>query len=65
MQLLKTEKARAELQGGTRTLGQRERALLILADGGNLGLGANCRGLKRGFTLDSNQQIGSRLMFGW
>ncbi|CAM8657116.1 hypothetical protein MCEMSEM22_01936 [Comamonadaceae bacterium] len=35
MQLLKTEKARAELQGGTRTLGQRERALLILADGKN------------------------------
>jgi hypothetical protein len=33
MQLQKTDKARAELQGGSRTLGQRERALLILADG--------------------------------
>ena len=33
MQLQKTDKARAELQGGIRTLGQRERALLILADG--------------------------------
>ena len=35
MQLQKTDKARAELQGGSRTLGQRERALLILADGKN------------------------------
>lgn len=35
MQLLKTEKARTELQVGNRTLGQRERALLILADGRN------------------------------
>lgn len=33
MQLQKTDKARAELQSGMRTLGQRERALLILADG--------------------------------
>jgi hypothetical protein len=33
MQLQKTDKARAELQGGSRTLGQRARALLILADG--------------------------------
>ena len=33
MQLQKTDKARAELQGGSRSLGQRERALLILADG--------------------------------
>lgn len=33
MQLQKTDKARAELQSGSRTLGQRERALLILADG--------------------------------
>lgn len=33
MQLQKTDKARAELQSGIRTLGQRERALLILADG--------------------------------
>jgi hypothetical protein len=35
MQLLKTDKARTELQIGNRTLGQRERALLILADGRN------------------------------
>ncbi|MDZ7919782.1 hypothetical protein [Rhodoferax sp.] len=35
MQLQKTDKARAELQGGSRTLGQRQRALLILADGKN------------------------------
>ncbi|WP_138515497.1 hypothetical protein [Rhodoferax bucti] len=35
MQLLKTDKARAELQGGSRTLGQRERTMLILADGKN------------------------------
>ncbi len=35
MQLLKTDKARAELQVGNRTLGQRERTLLILADGKN------------------------------
>ena len=35
MQLLKTDKARTELQIGNRTLGQRERAMLILADGGN------------------------------
>lgn len=33
MQLQKTDKARAELRSGMRTLGQRERALLILADG--------------------------------
>jgi hypothetical protein len=33
MRLEKTDKARAELQGGTRQLGQRERSLLILADG--------------------------------
>lgn len=33
MQLQKTDKARAELQGGSRTLGQRERTMLILADG--------------------------------
>lgn len=33
MQLQKTDRARAELQPGTRTLGQRERALLLLADG--------------------------------
>jgi len=35
MQLLKTDKARTELQIGNRTLGQRERALLVLADGRN------------------------------
>lgn len=35
MQLQKTDKARAELQGGNRTLGQRERTMLILADGKN------------------------------
>ena len=35
MQLQKTDKARAELQGGSRTLGQRERTMLILADGKN------------------------------
>ena len=35
MQLLKTDKARTELQIGNRTLGQRERAMLILADGRN------------------------------
>lgn len=33
MGLTKTDKARAELQPGQRTLGQRERALLLLADG--------------------------------
>ena len=35
MQLVKTDKGRAELQGGKRTLGQRERTMLILADGKN------------------------------
>ena len=35
MQLHKTDKARTELQSGTRTLGQRERTMLILADGKN------------------------------
>ena len=33
MQLYKTERARAELKPGIRTLGQRERTLLLLADG--------------------------------
>jgi hypothetical protein len=33
MKLQKTAKARLELQPGVRTLGQRERALLLLADG--------------------------------
>ena len=33
MQLHKTDRARAELKPGVRTLGQRERALLLLADG--------------------------------
>lgn len=33
MRLQKTEKARLELQPGVRTLGQRERTLLLLADG--------------------------------
>ncbi len=33
MQLHKTDRARAELKAGTRTLGQRERTLLLLADG--------------------------------
>lgn len=33
MQLHKTHRARAELQSGVRTLGQRERTLLLLADG--------------------------------
>lgn len=33
MGLQKTDKARAELQPGRRSLGQRERALLLLADG--------------------------------
>ena len=33
MKLQKTDKARAELQPGSRTLGQRERSLLLLADG--------------------------------
>lgn len=33
MQLHKTDRARAELKPGTRTLGQRERTLLLLADG--------------------------------
>ncbi|MFZ3142321.1 hypothetical protein [Polaromonas sp.] len=33
MQLHKTERARAELKPGIRTLGQRERTLLLLADG--------------------------------
>lgn len=33
MQLHKTERARVELKPGTRTLGQRERTLLLLADG--------------------------------
>lgn len=33
MQLHKTSRARAELQPGVRTLGQRERTLLLLADG--------------------------------
>lgn len=33
MRLEKTDKARAELQGGVRRLGQRERYLLIMADG--------------------------------
>ncbi len=33
MGLTKTDKARAELQPGQRSLGQRERALLLLADG--------------------------------
>ena len=33
MGLTKTDKARAELQPGQRRLGQRERALLLLADG--------------------------------
>ncbi len=33
MQLHKTERARAELRPGTRTLSQRERTLLLLADG--------------------------------
>jgi len=35
MQLQKTNKARSELQNGNRTLGQRERSILILADGKN------------------------------
>jgi hypothetical protein len=35
MQLQKTNKARAELQNGNRTLGQRERSILILANGTN------------------------------
>ena len=35
MQLVKTEKGRSELQAGKRTLGQRERTMLILADGKN------------------------------
>lgn len=35
MKLKKTEKAHAELRPGTRTLGQRERTLLLLADGQN------------------------------
>jgi hypothetical protein len=33
MKLQKTAKARLELQPGARTLGQRERALLVLCDG--------------------------------
>lgn len=33
MRLERTEKARKELQRGVRTLGQRERTLLLLADG--------------------------------
>lgn len=33
MRLIRTDKARAELQPGTRTLGLRERSLLLLADG--------------------------------
>jgi len=33
MQLHKTERARAELRPGVRTLGQRERTLLLMADG--------------------------------
>ncbi|MDO8385577.1 MAG: hypothetical protein Q7T13_04135 [Polaromonas sp.] len=33
MQLHKTDRARAELKPGNRTLGQRERTLLLLADG--------------------------------
>ena len=33
MPLQKTERARAELKPGVRTLGQRERTLLLLADG--------------------------------
>ena len=33
MQLHKTDRAKAELKPGTRTLGQRERTLLLLADG--------------------------------
>lgn len=33
MRLAKTEQAKAELSPGTRTLGQRERTLLLLADG--------------------------------
>lgn len=33
MQLHKTDRARAELKPGTRTLGQRERTLLLMADG--------------------------------
>lgn len=33
MQLQKTDRARAELKPGIRTLGQRERTLLLLADG--------------------------------
>lgn len=33
MQLQKTDRARAELKPGVRTLGQRERTLLLLADG--------------------------------
>ncbi len=33
MQLHKTERARAELKPGVRTLGQRERTLLLMADG--------------------------------
>jgi hypothetical protein len=33
MFLIKTDKARQELQPGRRTLGQRERALLLMADG--------------------------------
>ncbi|WP_296510739.1 hypothetical protein [Rhodoferax sp.] len=41
MQLLKTDKGRTELQLGNRTLGQRERALLILADGRNTVDGVN------------------------
>jgi hypothetical protein len=33
MQLHKTDRARAELKPGVRTLGQRERTLLLMADG--------------------------------
>ena len=33
MRLQKTDKVKAELQAGLRTLGQRERTLLLMADG--------------------------------
>ena len=61
--LNKTDKGRAELQPGQRTLGQRERAVLLMADGrqatetlhalfGGLGLPIVCNLLANGYVVE-------------
>jgi len=57
MKLQKTAKARLELQPGVRSLGQRERALLLLSDGQK-----TVRDLGPFFVGEELQQLVSRLM---